>query len=77
MEPTGAGVFDPRRGVALLGLDRGEESLDVGAAKALCAAPLDHLEEEGRPPIERAGERLQERAGSVAVDQNVEIPQQV
>src|SRR5881409_2971863 len=46
----------------LLALDRLEERLEVPLAEAARPMPLDHLEEERRPVLERAREDLQEVA---------------
>src|ERR671922_2416547 len=51
----------------LLELDRLEERLEVADAKAPRTVPLDDLEEERRPVLDRPGEDLEEIAFLVAV----------
>src|SRR5437867_813630 len=57
----------------LLDLDRLEQGLEVANAEAARAVPLDDLEEEGRPVLDRPGEDLEEVALLVAVGLDAEL----
>src|SRR5450755_394885 len=59
----------------LLPLDRLEQGLEVALAEALGAVPLDQLEEDRGPVLDRLGEDLQQVAILVPVRQDVEFPQ--
>src|SRR5206468_3878552 len=59
----------------LFPLDRLEQRLEVPLAEAARAVPLDHLEEQRRPVLERLREDLEQVAVVVAVGQDPQAPQ--
>src|SRR5271157_4656932 len=59
----------------LLALDGFEQGLEVSLAKALRSAPLNDLEEESRPVLDRLGENLEQIALIIAINQDTQFGQ--
>ena len=59
--------------LGLLQLDGLEKRLEVSSTEAIVVAPLNDLDEEGRPVLERLGENLQQIALLIMVDQDVQL----
>ena len=63
--------------LVLFELDALEERLEVAGAEAVVVVPLDYLDKDRGPVLQRLGEDLQQVAVVVVVDQDLELLQLV